>query len=309
MQIRLDYLIAVAEEQNVTRAARRLYISQPALTKYINQVEDYFGVRIFDRSRNPVTLTEAGSVLIREQTKIETEQMNLRRRLEMLADNRIHITVGTGFGRGEQWLPQTLRRFYPKHPGIDVRVLCCGELTLLDRLLSGEVDFAVGACDFSGQPVISRALQTEQLRLVIPLSFGLFPEEFDPAASFETPLTIAPEQLNGLPYIAPAEEMGSYANYQMLLYQHGVRFGRQISTNSSSAIRNMVKEGLGYAYCSVGSVGAWNDPDGKPLVGCASVPGLPMQRVCYSGYLSGHPSTAYLEEISEELLKVIRKSP
>lgn len=306
MQIRLDYLIAVAEEQNVTRAAGRLYISQPALTKYINQVEEYFGVRIFDRSRNPVTLTEAGGILLREQTKIETEQMNLRRRLEMLADNRTHITIGTGFGRAEHWFPRVLADFCPAHPSVDVHIRCCGELSLPDRLISGEIDLAVGTCDFSGQPVISRALQAEQLRLVIPLSFGLFPEGFDAQASFDHPYLLQPEQLSGLPCIAPGADMGSYSNYQTLLYQHGVRFGRQIVVNSSSAIRRMVAAGLGYAYSAVRS-GVWLGADGKPVAGFATIPGLSLQRVCNCGYVTGNPGTPYLEEIVGLIGNIIRE--
>lgn len=304
MQIRLDYLIAVAEEQNVTRAAGRLYISQPALTKYINQVEEYFGVRIFDRSRNPVTLTEAGGILLREQTKIETEQMNLRRRLEMLADNRTHITIGTGFGRAEHWFPRVLADFCPAHPSVDVHIRCCGELSLPDRLISGEIDLAVGTCDFSGQPVVSRVLYTEALALMVPVSFGLFPEDLDIRSTFGHPFVLQPEQLNGLPYIAPSEEMGSYASYQMLLYQHGVRFGRQITTNSSAAIRNMVRAGLGYAYSSFSRPGAWLDPEGNPLAGCAAIPGLPLQRTCNFGYVSGHPNTPLMEELGDILLQV-----
>lgn len=122
-------------------------------------------------------------------------------------------------------------------------------------------------------------------------------------------MIVAPEQLNGLPYIAPAEEMGSYASYQMLLYQHGVRFGRQISTNSSSAIRNMVRAGLGYAYSSVIRPDTWFDPEGKPLVGCAAIPGLPMQRSCNFGYVSGHPNTPLMEELGEILIRIAGVNP
>jgi DNA-binding transcriptional LysR family regulator len=305
MQIRLDYLIAVAEEQNVTRAAKRLFISQPALTKYINQVEEYFGVRIFDRSRNPVTLTDAGNYLLREQGKIETEQMKLRRRLEMMSSNRVRITIGTGFGRGEAWIPEILRDFCPCHPEVDIRLRCCGELELMDLLTSGKVDLAVGTCDFSSGLVVSRTLQTENLRLAIPLSFGLFPEGFDAQASVDTPFLLQPEQLNGLPYIAPDENMGSFASYQTLLHQHGVRFGRLISSNSSSAIRGMVKAGLGYAYLSVNSMRIWLNREGQPLVGFATLPGLSLQRSCNYGYLPGHPNLTYLEELSKKLTDVV----
>ena len=308
MQIRLDYLIAVAEEQNVTRAAKRLFISQPALTKYINQVEEYFGVRIFDRSRNPVTLTDAGNYLLREQGKIETEQMTLRRRPEMMGSNRERITIGTGFGRGEAWVPKILQDFCPRHPEVDVRLHCCGELELMDLLTSGKVDLAIGTCDFSSELVVSQALLSEKLRLAIPLSFGVFPEGFDAEESIDSPYLLQPEQLNGLPYIAPDEHMGSFTSYQTLLHQHGVRFGRLISSNSSAAIRGMVKAGLGYTYLSVSDLRIWLDRDGRPLVGFATIAGLSMQRSCNYGYLPGHPKIGYLEELSRILVAVVKGS-
>lgn len=308
MQIRLDYLIAVAEEQNITRAARRLYISQPALTKYINQVEEYFGVRIFDRTKSPVTLTEAGNMLLREQSRIETAQMNLRRKLEMLKDNRLRLTIGTGYGRGGSWIPEVLHIFCQAHPEIDVRVHCCGELSLLDRLRSGRIDLGVGVCDFTGEGVISRVLQTEPLRLAIPLSFGLFPEDFDAVDSFEHPYLLTPEALNDLDYIAPTEDMGSYASYQTLLYQQGIRFRRQIVSNSSSAIRAMVKAGLGYAYCSTGkNIGSWLEKDGTLRVGCATIPGLSLQRTCSLGYLSDHANREFLREIADITQDVVKE--
>lgn len=50
---KLDYVIAVAEEQNITRAAQRLFISQPTLTLYLNRLEQELGVKLFDRGKNP----------------------------------------------------------------------------------------------------------------------------------------------------------------------------------------------------------------------------------------------------------------
>ena len=56
----LYYVSVLAEEQNLTRAAERLYISQPALTAYLNRLEAELGVRLFDRTVIPIRLTEAG---------------------------------------------------------------------------------------------------------------------------------------------------------------------------------------------------------------------------------------------------------
>ena len=64
-----NYVLAIAEEQNLTRAAKRLFISQPALTLYLNRLEKELGVKLFDRSRTPILLTEAGKYYV-EQTPV-----------------------------------------------------------------------------------------------------------------------------------------------------------------------------------------------------------------------------------------------
>ena len=62
----LRYFAVVAEEGNLTRAAERLFVSQPALTKQIRQLESQMGVRLFTRSRAGMTLTAAGQALARQ---------------------------------------------------------------------------------------------------------------------------------------------------------------------------------------------------------------------------------------------------
>ena len=57
---KLDYVIAVAEERNLTKAAQRLYVSQPTLSMYLNRLEEELGAKLFDRTKSPITITEAG---------------------------------------------------------------------------------------------------------------------------------------------------------------------------------------------------------------------------------------------------------
>ncbi len=62
---KLDYVLALAEERNLTRAARKAFISQPALTNYINRLEEQLGVKLFDRSVTPIEITRAGALFER----------------------------------------------------------------------------------------------------------------------------------------------------------------------------------------------------------------------------------------------------
>ena len=68
---RLDYVMAIAEEQNMTKAAARLFISQPALTASINKLEEELGVKLFDRQRPPIKLTPAVPDRIKDKAKFE----------------------------------------------------------------------------------------------------------------------------------------------------------------------------------------------------------------------------------------------
>ena len=61
---KFEYVLALAEEKSLTKAAKRLYISQPGLTSYINKLEQYLGIKLFDRTVTPIQVTEAGMIYI-----------------------------------------------------------------------------------------------------------------------------------------------------------------------------------------------------------------------------------------------------
>lgn len=77
----LQYIITVAECQSVTKAARKLYISQPSLSYAISQVEKAAGMKLFDRNHQPITLTEAGRLYVKMARNILREQGELASRL------------------------------------------------------------------------------------------------------------------------------------------------------------------------------------------------------------------------------------
>lgn len=117
----LNYFIAVAEEENIGRAARRLNISQPPLTRQIHQLEDELGVMLFVRTPRGVEMTEAGVLLLEQARNIRT-----------LVDQTIEQTQRAGQGRlgrldigifGSAILdvvPKLLMAFHSQYPGVRV---------------------------------------------------------------------------------------------------------------------------------------------------------------------------------------------
>ena len=81
---KLEYVLTLAEERNLTRAAARLFISQPTLTNYINRLESELGIKLFDRTVQPIQVTEAGVVYIEDMKKIKNREEALKQKLESL---------------------------------------------------------------------------------------------------------------------------------------------------------------------------------------------------------------------------------
>lgn len=136
--------LALAETLNFTKAAARLYMSQPGLSRQINSLEQELNTQLFLRSQKGVTMTPAGALLSKELGGIHEAQQQLIRRVQ---------TVGQGY-TGElklgllegQWmgaeLTEVFRRFMKKHPNIDLRI-SKGSFGELRRLLQeGSIDAA-----------------------------------------------------------------------------------------------------------------------------------------------------------------------
>ena len=78
----LAYIIKVAECRNITKAAKELFISQPSLSQFITKAEEELGVRLFDRSMNPLSLTYAGTKYIEAARKIIMVNENIKKELQ-----------------------------------------------------------------------------------------------------------------------------------------------------------------------------------------------------------------------------------
>ena len=140
----LYYLSVLAEEQNITRAAERLYISQPALTAFLNRLESELSVRLFDRSVIPIRLTEAGRYYISEMRRIEDLKNQLTDDMRSLEqDSRQTLRIGIGRNRGALWLPRALELLHTELPGIRVRLFEDRDVNMAEHVARGMLHVAI----------------------------------------------------------------------------------------------------------------------------------------------------------------------
>jgi DNA-binding transcriptional LysR family regulator len=134
---KLRYFVAVAAEANFGRAAARLYMTQPALSRQIQSLEAEIGVRLFDRDRRGARLTPAGEQFRDDAKRLLELFVAARHRARQAARPASHFTVG--FMPGVAATP-VIREFAESVPGADISVVHTSPSNQVDYLLGGRVD-------------------------------------------------------------------------------------------------------------------------------------------------------------------------
>jgi DNA-binding transcriptional LysR family regulator len=170
MELRhLHYFIAVAEELHFSRAAERLHISQPPLSQQIRDLEDELGVKLFERTKRQVHLTEAGKVF-------------LERSYQVLAQLEQAITVTQQIGRGEVGrleigfvdsaiytvLPEILRSFRKQFPAVELRLYELTTAQQIQALYDKQIDIGIVRSAISEPGLSVECLLPESLVLALP---------------------------------------------------------------------------------------------------------------------------------------------
>ncbi len=145
MELRhLRYFVAVAEEENVTRAALRLHVSQPPLSRQIRNLEDELCVALFDHDANAVRLTEAGRVFLTEARVIlQRTEKAVQMARDVAGGKRGEIQVGYAPSLTVEILPRTLRYFRKSNPGVRVQLHDLSTQEMLRGLRDGRLHAAL----------------------------------------------------------------------------------------------------------------------------------------------------------------------
>ncbi len=245
---KLDYVMAVAEEQNLTKAAKRLFISQPALTAALNKLEKELGVTLFERKRPPVKLTQAGAFYIKEMARIRQMQMNMQTRLDALSHPQFRLSIGRG--RGFYWLPILLPAFRCLHPEIRVSIINRGFGSYESSFLGDATDMAIGTMSMSSQDVSEEMLVKENLIYVIPRCLNIISEKDYEGHSLEHPLVIEASLLEGQPFVC-AESGSSYPHFmEAEMNQYHFHYGELMIYDTPQASLSLAASGMGIAFIS-----------------------------------------------------------
>jgi len=142
MELRhLRYFVAVAEELNFTRAAEKLRLAQPSLTRQIHNLEEELGVRLLDRSRNQVSLTDEGRSFLVDARRLVALSLESVKSVQRFSRGESEqLNIGYLFKFNFDLLPVTLATFYQKRPETSVNLFDMSPAEQLRALEARKID-------------------------------------------------------------------------------------------------------------------------------------------------------------------------
>ncbi|GAA0519747.1 LysR family transcriptional regulator [Paractinoplanes deccanensis] len=170
----LRYFVTVAEELHFGRAADRLGIAQPPLSRAIGQLERRLGVELFTRTSRSVALTEAGAVLLREGRAALDALEAAERRTRRAATGTSNLVLVTKAGASSELLPKLLDAYAAEPGAVPVDVILCGVAEQERHLRDGRADVALLHLPFDSTVGFdTEELSTEGQLLIVPAGHPL----------------------------------------------------------------------------------------------------------------------------------------
>ncbi len=167
-----EYVLTVMEEKNFSRAAKRLFISQPSLSQYISRLEAQLGFEIFDRSTVPLTLTYEGELYVETALNVIEMFDNLKRRIRETSQLKAgRLNLGLTPSKAANTLPAVLPVFKEKYPGIELNITEATSFQLENMLLEGKLDLCMINLPIQSKNIAYEPILTENLFLAAPPDF------------------------------------------------------------------------------------------------------------------------------------------
>lgn len=292
---KLNYLLVLAEEQNMSRAARRLFITQPTLTACINTLEKNLGVKLFDRSHNPIRLTNSGKIYLKKMQELVAEEQLLNEKIRKLETEQMELRIGIGQIHSEMWCPELIHLLLRRYPFLNIRIREAQELRSMEMLKNDEIDLMFGHIGLDLVNFHFEEMCKETLILLIP-------ENLMPKAILEqtdekilarntpsNPLVIQPESLSSLPIIEPSSTQALYLNLKQIIQQYHIDPVRTIQSANMVTAVMMVLKGMGYLYCGPSVLSLVHMKKAKKIYYCM-LPKMVQSRKYYAIYKDSNPN-------------------
>ncbi|MCK5873863.1 MAG: LysR family transcriptional regulator [Alcanivoracaceae bacterium] len=234
----LQVFISVADTGSFTGAGEQLFLTQPAISKRIAQLEEQLGARLFDRIGRQIHLTEAGQALLPRARAVLREMEDISRSITNLSGRVAgKLRIGTSHHIGLHRLPPILRQFSRQYPEVQLDIHFIDSEEAWEGVLHGDLELGVVTLPPQPDPRVQQTLVWDD-----PLVFMAAPEH--PLAK-EKKVTL--EMLTSYSAILPSPVTFTRRIVEELFRQQSLTLDISMSTNYLETIHMMVAIGLGWS--------------------------------------------------------------
>jgi len=203
--------VTIAEERNFTRAAERLGIAQPPLSRQIHNLERELGIIVFDRAARPIALTQAGRLLFEYAQRLLGDAERLKEAVrDYAAGYRRRFVIGFVGSAIYNPIPDLIRQFRAAAPDVEVDLIEMNTTAQIVALKDGRIDAGLGRLSLDDPSISRKVLDHERLVVALPVNH--------PLARSDDPISLALLEREPL-ILYPREPRPSYADQVLGIFR------------------------------------------------------------------------------------------
>lgn len=240
---KLKYVITIGEERSFSKAAKKLFISQPALSQYVSNIENELGIKLFNRNEVPITLTTAGEIFIKRSKDILNLKRHMIRDINNISETYTgSLKIGISPFRSPYILPEILWKMKNSYPNVKVIIIEKYAKELEDLLDQGTIDLAIISLPLKNKEFIYTEFYEEETFVITPrnskyLKLGKKGE-------------ISLESLKKERFILPYKENKLREKIESICYTYHFHPNIYLEIESQECILSLIESGLGIGFAS-----------------------------------------------------------
>lgn len=289
----LPTFLAVAEQLNYTRAAQRLFLSQPAVSRQMQALQRAVGVRLLEQLGKSLALTDAGRVFLGEAQRLRGDLTRAADALEALRGGVAgRLRIGASTTPGLYVLPPVLGPFLRARPGVELELQVAHTPAVEDALLHNELDvgFVGGRPERAG--LVYDAFLSDEVLAYVSRAHPLARQR-----------AVQAERLAEQTFVIPGQRSATRRAFEAWLTERGLALRRVIELDCPEAVKRLVLAGLGVGVSSC---------HGLPRKGGAAfkllrVPGLDLRRTLWVVRHADKQPTVLTQELTLTLARDARR--
>lgn len=244
---RLQVFHTVARLLSFTKAAESLHMTQPAVTFQIRQLEEHFNTRLFDRTHNRISLTEAGDKVFGYADKILSQYVEMDSKVrELTGDVSGVLLIGASTTIAEYVLPSLLGEFKGDYPSVNIRLSVSNSLGIVHMVENNTVDIGIVESPITNKNLAVEVCWHDNLVFICPPDHELAKEKSIPVA-----------KLKDLPFVCREEGSGTREFICAHLAKSDIDMNDlniSLEVGSPEAIKSAVEAGLGVSVVSAATI-------------------------------------------------------